>query len=120
VGNEATNAPGKTKYYALHHRKIYVWPVATAAMAAAGAYIHLLFAKETDDITAVSDEYQHIPLLYAKAKAKYKDQKFAEGNALMSMYVAYSNFERQDKHSREQESLDMFKIQGRGKERESA
>jgi len=38
----------------------------------------------------------------------------------MSMYASYSNFERQDKHNREQESLDMFKIQGRGKERESA
>ena len=63
IGNESVNAPGETRYYSLHGRKIYIWPAPTAAMVAAGAYITILYAKETDDITAIADEYQHIPMM---------------------------------------------------------
>lgn len=114
IGNESVNTPGDPRYYALHHSSIYLWPVPTAAMVAAGAAITILYAKSTEDIADIHDEYQHIPLWYAKAKAKYKDQKFAEANALMTLYMSAASFERQDKHGREEDSLDMFKIKAKG------
>jgi hypothetical protein len=114
IGNESVNTPGDPRYYALHHSSIYVWPAPTAAMVVAGAYLNILHAKLTDDIADIHDEYQHIPLLYAKAKAKYKDQKFAEANTLMTLYMSAASFERQDKHGREEDSLDMFKIKAKG------
>jgi hypothetical protein len=120
IGNEATNTAGDPKYYCLHNKKIYIWPTTSAALVSAGAYITLLYATETDSIVALADEFQHIPLLYAKAKCKYKDQKFAEGNALMAMYNSFVAFERQDKHEREQDTMDMFKIKTRSAERAPA
>lgn len=120
IGNEAVNTAGETKYYSLHNRTIYIWPPPTLAMVTAGAYIMLLYAMETDDITAIKDEYQHIPMLYARAMCLYKDKKFAEANAMMALYGTYTNFERQDKHGREQDTLDMFKIKPKGGERGAA
>jgi hypothetical protein len=114
IGNEATNTPGDPKMYALHNKTIWVWPPPTSAMVTAGAYLRVLHSKTTDDITLIQDEHQHIPIIYAQAKAKYKDQKFAEGNALMTIYLSSTSFERQDKHAREEDTLDMFKIKPRG------
>jgi len=114
IGNEATNASGEPKYYALHHSSIYLWPPPSSTVVAGGAYLKILYAKVTSDIAIVHDEYQHLPIIYACAKCKYKDQKFAEGNALMTYYLNTTAFERQDKHSREEDSLDMFKIKPRG------
>ena len=81
IGNLATSTAGPTKYYCLFDRNIYLWPPPSATTAAA-AEISFLFAKETDDITAVQDEYQHLPIIYALSKAKKKDQKFAEAATL--------------------------------------
>ena len=120
IGNEATNTSGEPRYYSLHRRKIYIWPKPTAAMVAAGAYLRILYAMETDDITEFTDEYQHIPMLYAQARCLYKDRRFSEGNSIMSLYSAFTNFERQDKHGREQDTLDMFKIKPKGGERGAA
>lgn len=117
IGNEATNKPGDPKFYSLHNRKIYIWPKPTATMVAAGAYISLLYSKSTENIADLMDEFQHLPLYYAAARCKWKDQKFAEGNALMSMYASFSNFERSDKHAREEDTLDMFKMKSRGAQR---
>lgn len=120
IGNEATNTTGAPKYYALHNHKIYIWPKTSATVVAASGSILLLYAKATNDITLVPDEYQHIPLFYAAARCKYKDQKFAEGNAFMSIYSAGTNFERSDKHAREEDTLDMFKVKPKGGQRGSA
>jgi hypothetical protein len=112
IGNEATNTPGPPKYYSLFNRKLWVWPAPTASENA--TVITLLYAKQTDDIALVTDEYQHIPLYYALAKAKFKDKMFAEGGAYMGLFTNFCSFERQDKHGREQDSLDMFKIKTKG------
>jgi hypothetical protein len=120
LGNVATFTPGAPKYYCLHNRLLYIWPITTAAIVAASAKISFLFAKETDDITILKDEYQHLPIIYATAKCKQKDQKFQEANALMSQFYQEINFERQDKHAREADSLDKFKIPKRGGGPESA
>jgi hypothetical protein len=114
IGNLALGTSGPTKYYAMHDRKIYLWPVPSAAIIAAGATITFLFSCETDDITALEDEYQHLPIIYACAKCKQKDQKFAEATSLFSQFYSDTGFERQDKHAREVDSLDKFRIPKRG------
>ena len=113
IGNVATFTAGAPKYYSLHNRQLFVWPLASAAVAAAGS-IRVLFAKETDDITALTDEYQHLSVEYATSKAKQKDQKFAEANALMQTFNNDVNFERADKHVRETDSIESFRIPRKG------
>lgn len=114
IGNTANFTAGISKQYAFHNRKIYLFPAATAARVTAGDKVTFLFAKETDDITALADEYQHLPVIYASAKCKQKDQKFAEATAFMSQFYQELAFERQDKHGREEDTLDMFKIKAKG------
>jgi len=107
---------GDPLYYCLHARSIYIWPLTTAAIVTAGGMVKILYAEETGDITDLTDELQHIPLIYACAKAKEKDQKFQEANALMSQYIMLTNFERADKHGREEDSYDMFRVRSTGGE----
>ena len=120
IGNLALSTSGPTKYYTFHDRKIYLWPVPSATIIAANANITFLVACESDDITAIEDEYQHLPIVYACAKAKQKDQKFAEANALFSQFYSDASFERKDKHAREVDSLDKFKIPVKGGGNQSA
>jgi hypothetical protein len=114
VGNVATFTAGSPKYYSLHNRRLYIYPITTDARVSAGDTITFLYAKETDDITELTDEYQHMPIVYASAKAKMKDQKFAEANMMMAQFYQELSFERQDKHGREEDSLDMFKTKAQG------
>jgi hypothetical protein len=120
LGNLATKTSGPTKYFCQHNRKIYLWPLPNATVVAAGAKITFLFAKETDDITALTDEYQHLPIIYATAKCKQRDMKFAEASSLLGQFYQEINFERQDKHARETDSIDKFRIPVRGGGTESA
>lgn len=119
LGNLATRTSGPTKYYCQHNRKIYLWPLPSATEAGT-ATISFLFAKETDDITVIRDEFQHLPILYACGKAKQKDQKFAEAASFLSQFMQELAFERGDKHAREVDSLDKFKIPATGGGNESA
>jgi len=114
LGNVKTFTSGAPKYYCLHNRNIYVWPVANATIVAAGAKITLLYATETDDITDLADEYQHLPIYYAIARAKLKDQKFAEATSMMSQFYNDLNFERTDKHVREVDSVGSFRVPQKG------
>ncbi len=118
IGNVATRTVGPPKYYSLHDRKLYVLPMVSATEVAAGATLSILYAQETDDITVLADEFQHLPIVYATAKALQKDEKWAAGSVLMSQFFQESSFERNDKHARETDSLDKFKIpaQGQGTE----
>jgi hypothetical protein len=120
LGNLATRTAGVTKYYCLHDRKIYLWPVPNAAVVTANAKIQFLYSTETDNITEMTDEYQHLPIIYATAKAKQRDQKYGEASALLSQFMQEITFERQDKHSREVDSLDKFKIPAKGGGNQSA
>lgn len=120
MGNLALGTAGPTKYYAMHDRTLYIFPVPSAAIVAAGATITLLFSMLTDDIATITDEYQHLPIVYAVAKCKQKDQRFAEATALMAQFFQEIAFERNDKHAREVDSLDKFKIPRRGGGTQSA
>jgi hypothetical protein len=117
IGNEATNTAGDPKYYSWHDKNLYVWPLTSAAVVAAGGTLSLLCSITTNDITVIRDEYQSIPLMYARAMAKYKDRLTAEGDGWMNLYNQYVGFERSDKYSREVDALDKFKVRGRGGER---
>jgi len=117
LGNVATFTAGVPKYYSLHNRKIYVWPLTTAALVTGGSIISVLYAKYTEDIADLPDDYQHLPVIYSVAKCKQKDQKFAEATALFGQYYAELDFERSDKHAREEDTLDMFKTKARGGQR---
>lgn len=114
IGNVATFTASDPKYYMLHDRQIYIWPLTTAAIVSAGGTVSVLYAKETDDITDLTDEYQHLPILYATSLAKRKDQKFAEATNIMQQFLNEVNFERKDKHSREVDSVESFAIPNRG------
>lgn len=120
MGNLALSTSGTPKYYCIHNRSIYVWPLTTAAIVTAGGTIMVLYAKETDDITEVSDEYQHLPIIYAVAKCKQRDEKFGEASGLLTQFYSEVNFERADKHARETDSLDNFRIKSQGGGTESA
>ena len=113
LGNVATFTSGAPKYYALHNRQLFFWPLATAAVAAAGS-VRVLFAKETDDITDLNDEFQHMSVQFAIGRAKQKDQKFAEANSIFQQFYSDVNFERADKHVRETDSIESFRIPRRG------
>jgi hypothetical protein len=119
IGNLATRTAGPPKYYCFFDRSIYIWPLPSAAVIANGQ-ISFLIAKETDDITAIEDEYQHLPIIYATAKAKQMDQKFGEASSLLAQFYQELQFERNDKHARETDSLDKFKIPAKGGGTDSA
>lgn len=118
IGNLALGTAGPPKYYCMHDRKLYIFPMTSAAVVAAGGKITMLYSKETEDIADITDEYYHLPILYASARAKQKDQKYAEANSLFAQFYQEVNFERQDKHAREVDSLDKFRVpvQGGGTE----
>lgn len=109
IGNVALSTAGPPKYYCLFNRNLYIFPLASAAVAAAGT-LEILSSIETDDITIIQDEYQHLPIIYAIAKAKQKDEKFGDAATLLSQFFQEISFERQDKHNREVDLLEDFRI----------
>lgn len=109
IGNVALSTAGPPKYYCLFNRNLYIFPLASAAVAAAGT-LEILGSIETDDITIIQDEYQHLPIMYAIAKAKQKDEKFGDAATLLSQFFQEISFERQDKHNREVDLLEDFRI----------
>jgi hypothetical protein len=114
IGNLATFTSGSPKYYCMHDRSIYIFPLPSAAVVAAGGVISMLFSCVTEDITDLTDEYQHLPVIYATAKAKQKDQSFGEAASLLAQFYQEVEFERKDKHTREKDSLTAFKV-GKGR-----
>ena len=110
IGNVTKSATtGPPKYYCFFNRQLYVFPLASAVEVAGGT-IDVLYATETDDITTLKDEFQHLPIMYAVAKALQKDQKFGQAGALMQQFYQEIAFERSDKHDREVDTIEDFKI----------
>ena len=102
LGNVQTFTDGPPRYYSFHNRTFYVWPLPTATEN--GNNILILYASESDDVTALKDEFQHLAILWAFAKAKEKDMKFGEAGALKGQFYSELNFERADKSTRPGES----------------
>lgn len=116
LGHLDTFTAGPPKYYMFHNRLLYLWPLSTATEA--GDTVKVLYSATTNDITDLADEYQIWPIIYATAKGKERDRKFQEAGAMMAQFYTMVNFERQDKHAREIDSMDKFLIpvQGQGPE----
>lgn len=98
LGNVHTFTAGDPRYYAFHNRSFYIWPMSTATEAT--RTISVLYAKESDDYTELPDEYQHLPIMWATAKAYEKDLKFAQSSALKTNFYSDIQFERVDKITR--------------------
>lgn len=112
IGNLATQTAGPPKYYCLFNRTLYIFPLSSAAVAAAGS-VSVLYSKETDDITALRDEFQHLPIIYATAKAKQRDMKFGQAQTLMMQFKEETMAERQDKLEADRDTTEEFKVPGR-------
>lgn len=110
IGNLAKSAvTGPPKYYCLFNRQLYIFPLASAAEVSAGT-LDILHAAETGTFLDLENEYQHLPIIYATAKALQKDQKFGQAGVLMQQFYQEISFERSDKHEREVDTIDDFKI----------
>ena len=98
LGNVQTFTSGAPKYYAFHNRTFYIWPLPTSTEN--GNTISMLYSKESEDITDLSDEFQHLPIIWGLAKAYEKDRLFAQAGALKTNFFSDIQFERQDKMTR--------------------
>jgi len=109
IGNVATFTAGDPKYYCLFNRTFYIWPLPSSTTN--GNTIMVLYAKETDDITELKDEHQHMAIMWAIAKCKFRDRAFGEAAAIMNNFYQELSFERADKSNREVDIYQGFKIQ---------
>lgn len=98
IGQLMTFTPGDPKYYSFHNRSFYVWPLATSAEN--GRVISVLYAKETDDITELFDEHQHLAVIWAQARAMEKDHKYQTAASLKAQFFQELDFTRKDKTTR--------------------
>jgi hypothetical protein len=110
IGNLLTFTAGDPKYFALHNRKIYIWPLPSSTTAT--RTISILYAKESEDITELTDEFQHLPIIWAQARAYEKDHKMQQAASLKQQVFTEMQFERADKTDRPGENSGAVK-QGR-------
>ena len=103
IGNSLTFTAGAPRYYSFHNRSFYVWPLPSTGTN--GNTVSVLYAKETEDITAILDEYQHLAVIWAQARAYEKDHKHQMAAGLKQHFMTDANFERQDKTNRPGEGV---------------
>ena len=103
---------GEPLYFWHFGTEIGVWPLTTTAVASAGV-IQVFFSQISYAITDLPDYYQSLPILYAAAKAKMKDQKYAAANQLFAIYLNALAFQRTDLYERGADSNDMLKTPDR-------
>jgi hypothetical protein len=107
IGNLMTYTAGEPRYYSFHNRSFYIWPLPSSTYN--GNTVNVLYSTETEDVTALQDEFQHLAILWAFAKAKEKDMKFAEAGALKGQFFQELQFVRSDKTLRAPESTAVVK-----------
>jgi len=98
IGNLLTYTAGDPKYYSFHNRSFYIWPLPTATEN--GNVVSMLYAKESDDFTAIPDEFQHLPIMWSQAKAYEKDKMHAQAAMAKQNFYSEIQFERIDKTTR--------------------
>jgi hypothetical protein len=98
IGNLLTFTSGDPKYFSFHNRTFYIWPLPTSTIA--GNNILMLYAKETEDFTALPDEFQHLPIMWARAMAYEKDLRHAQAAGIKQNFYSEMQFERNDKTTR--------------------
>jgi hypothetical protein len=108
IGNLLTKNSGAPKYIAQQGREIYIWPLTSSTIA--GATVQCLYSKETDDFTAIQDEYQGYVIEYATAMALRKDRQYAKSGALLAEFYGNIDYEKQFKFHRTIDTVQDFKI----------
>ncbi len=103
IGNSLTYTPGAPRYYTFHNRSIYVWPLPTTSTA--GKTVSILYATETEDITALKDEHQHLAIQWGQIRAMEKDMKWQAAAAQKQQFYSELNFEKTDKSMRDAEGI---------------
>lgn len=101
IGNLLTFTAGAPRYVAFHNRSIYIWPLPSTATN--GNTVSFLYAKETNDMTELKDEMQHLVILWAQIRAYEKDMKWQTAAALKQQFFSELNFEKSDKIMRQAE-----------------
>jgi hypothetical protein len=110
IGNLALSATtGPPKFYCFFNKKLYLFPLASATEVANGT-VDVLYSGITNDITAIADEYQHLPIIYATAKALQKDQKYGQSGALLQQFYQELSFDRGDKYNIRTDTIEDFKL----------
>lgn len=112
IGHQHRQTAGPPRFYNVFNKRIYIWPLTTAAIVSAGGKVTCLYHKRSNDITDLEDEFQYLPVTFACARAKMKDMKYGEANLLLTQYLNGINFERADKVNRSVDAKDQFKSPG--------
>lgn len=102
---------GTPQYYYHFAGKVGIYPLPDAG--AAGDSVTILFSKESVTFTDLPNEYQPYAILFAAAKAKLKEGKYAQSAQIMAQYLNSLLFHRQDLYERGVDSKDMLKIPDR-------
>ena len=100
---------GEPFYFWHFANKIGIWPLTTAAIVTAVGKVQLFYSAISYAITDLPPYYQSLAVLYAAAKAKIKDGKYASANQLFSIYLNALSFQRSDLYEPGVDSLDMLK-----------
>lgn len=103
IGNSLTYTAGDPRYYSFHNRSIYIWPLPSTATN--GNTVSFLYAKESEDITELKDEHQHLAIMWGQIRAMEKDMKWQSAAAMKQQFYSELNFEKQDKHNRDAEGI---------------
>jgi len=74
-----------------------------------GAYVNMLFACRTDDITKIPYEYQSNIFNFAASKAKMKERQWQEAQLLWQIYLNNISFARKDKLEIPEQTSEHFK-----------
>lgn len=102
---------GAPQYYYHFAGKVGLYPICDAGHA--GEDVTVFFSKESSTFTDLPNEYQPYAILFAVARAKLKDLKFAQSAQIMGQYLNALLFHRQDLYERGVDSKDMLKIPDR-------
>ena len=113
LGHLAQKAKGEPKYYLHWNKTIYLMPLTTSSVVAAGGKAMVFFSKITDDITELSDWYQPAAILFAFSRALLKDGKVASSNSVYSRYLNGLMFHRADLFDLPADVKEDFRLQDR-------
>lgn len=107
-GNLPTISAGPPKYYWEDNQEIFVWPIPTSSEN--GNKVHIFYSYATDAIANIKWHLQILPIWFAVAMAKAKDEQFAQADMWLRMYLNAASFERRDKYDKGTETSQEKKV----------
>jgi len=86
----------------------YAWPIPTSSEN--GNKVHIFYSYATDAIANIKWHLQILPIWFAVAMAKAKDEQFAQADMWLRMYLNAASFERRDKYDKGTETSQEKKV----------